>query len=776
MMTLPTITCICCTYGRVEHLQEAVACFLKQDYDGSKKLVILNSLPKQVLAFNHPEVEVHNLTSRPPTMGETRNMAIAHAPEDSLLVVWDDDDLYLPHYLSTVVRGFEPGKHEWTRLSRQAYMEGAKIKSIVNGSANTFAFTKKAWSAVGGYSTLSVGEDRQIIGKITSQFAGQVVQLADTEVSFIYRWGTGVYHLSGEGDDKPGRPDAMNRAEAFVQEQIGCFRELTGQIELKPQLKLDYERMLATFVGGVVRLTSGRRGRIGFVNLGHAGDIINALPMVKYVEAVTGRKPLFFTSQTYGHVLDGVSYAEPVYLDLPDHKPNDAIQIASQRCEYVLCTQMHGENFEVPHETESYNREGWRVCGLLDRFYELPLVFDKRDFGREEMLLAALHKSDKPILLVNVTGGLSSPFSGGKALLEVIVNDFSRRFEVVDMTKLRFDRIYDALGLMDAAYLLVSSDTYTLHLAPAARCDVIALVNDNEMFGKDWLATRSRGVLVHRIGYSTQDAVSQVHDAIGTFSRPGHLPEGPNPTAYMPKFFHAVERHEDRGIVESERKNWARQSWEALYRTGMIPCHYTDYKRTSRDIGCDRNLPYLKDVLAHAMGGAEPDDCVVWTNDDVILHPLLLDALRTHVGIWGACTAMRTDFRHEPCPPLSLSPEELASKGERHMGRDLFAAKKSWLEKYWNELPDFVLGAEQFDLCLAAFVRSKVGHKLTRQNMDQVCTPAELPHGYVLHQWHRSVWAELPPNRPSAVHNRKLFRDWAAVNLPELRFYENGLI
>ena len=109
MKQQPAVSCICPTYGRPALLEEAIYCFLQQDYPGPKELIVLNDYAGQTLLFDHPEVRMINLPTRFRTVGEKRNAAVALAAHD-LLFVWDDDDIYLPHRLSFSVANFDAQK------------------------------------------------------------------------------------------------------------------------------------------------------------------------------------------------------------------------------------------------------------------------------------------------------------------------------------------------------------------------------------------------------------------------------------------------------------------------------------------------------------------------------------------------------------------------------------------------------------------------------------------------------------------------------------------
>jgi hypothetical protein len=785
MPNLPHITAVCPTFARVKCLENAIACFLAQDYAGPKKMVVLNSCVRQKLAFDHPEVVIVNLPFRPATIGETRNALNAIAP-DGLLVHWDDDDAYLKNHLSNFAQAFSSEiNHGWVWLDRELYMEGDKIRGITPGTCNIFAYTKQAWQAVGGFARMNTGEDRNFLGRVTTAFAGVKVGLDNQSISFIRRWGQGesVYHLSGEGEDKPGQKDGMTRAGEAADIRIGCMAEPQGEILLNPKMDFDYERLAAQFTGSVACLTNARRGRVAMVSLGHMGDIINVLPIALHIYRTTGRKPLFISTKQYGGmVLDGCSYLEPLLLDIPDTQILDALAIAGQRAEIVLNCQVYGHGYVMDRVSKSYNVEQWRMCGFEDRFSErlgMKRVFDLTDDDREEALMSdameyRLGTKGKPLMVVHLTGGHTSPFKDGKKLLDRIVTVYGGDFSIIDLEPVRAKRIYDMGIFFAEAYVLITSDTFILHLASDFDIPVVAIVNDCECFGK-WMQTVPQCNTILELPYSTADARSEeIAHAISKIDmdKPyvGHS-ERFHPDVASRNFYHAVEIHDDRGMEESSRKAIARKSWDFLYNTrGVLPCHYTNYVRTAQSIGDQRPLPFFKDVLAQAMEKANPKDIIIFTNDDVILQNGTAEAVEIYCSIWGACTAMRTDFKRETAPPPNMAPEDIAAKGERHLGRDLFAATKEWLTANWDEIGDFILGAQLWDLAIAALVRSKVGHKLNRKNMEERVTCAELPNGYVYHQHHQPLWASMPGMNPAHRHNSECFKKWAAVHDPGLVF------
>jgi hypothetical protein len=245
-MSLPFFSCICPTYGRVSHLEEAIQCFLNQKYEGERELLVVNSFPDQTLIGGFQNVRIINLKERPPNLGNLRNVAIGLA-KGTHLAVWDDDDIYLENHLSNFAKGLTDGS-SWVWLSHQFYLEAYQFRAVVKGTMNVVCFSKAAWQAVGGYPERDCGEDRDIVSKITKQFTGSKVELRPNEISLCYSWQNSVYHTSGQGDDIAGRASGHDRIGEFTRNQVIAGRVPTGDIALKPHLQFDYPAMARDFV------------------------------------------------------------------------------------------------------------------------------------------------------------------------------------------------------------------------------------------------------------------------------------------------------------------------------------------------------------------------------------------------------------------------------------------------------------------------------------------------------------------------------------------------
>lgn len=505
------------SYGRVRHLENALACLLAQDYPDDFEILIFNSCVQQTLVFDNPLVKIINAKERPKTLGACRNAAI-EAATGTHLIILDDDDACLSNFVSTFAKGFADGS-QWIHHSSQFYAVGDTIKDIVRGTFNTVAFTRDAWLKSGKYAEQTVGEDRSLVGRITATCNGRILDIPEREVSAIYCWGHGdVYHVSGMGADTP-RNNSYARAEADLMRRLRNKSEPSGTIILNPRMRCDWPTLTRSYLEKHGWLREKING-VGVIQGGRFGDIINTLPIVKKLHD-DGENPHLIVSREFAPILDGVSYVTPCIQDYPWVEIDRATRVAQSQFTKVLRLQLYGKGHVQERRTASFNMEQWREAGLLGDFHnpEMRPVFDKRDAQREALVLAKLFRTNKPKIVTNLTKAASSPFRNGPMLLSVIRNAFKATHEVVEVGNLKLHRIYDLLGVIEQAALLISVDTATLHLAAATTTPVIALVND-----APWLGSVVRyndvGTLCYRD--ATKDAVlSLIRDFLFTKSEAG---------------------------------------------------------------------------------------------------------------------------------------------------------------------------------------------------------------------------------------------------------------
>lgn len=511
---------------------------------------------------------------------------------------------------------------------------------------------------------------------------------------------------------------------------------------------------------------------MAIVMLGRYGDIIQILPICRRIAEAYGT-PHLVVSTKFASVLDGVSYVKPVPVDLPYSEVRQAVDWAKQQFEFVLQAQVWGTDFKLKCESATYDIESWRLLGFERLFSSgtMPVIFDKRDAGREKLLEDVYLPGDnRPLMLTNLYGGHSSPFSGGVDLQRWVEDTYRSTYHIVDLAGVKATRIYDLLALMDRASVLVTMDTATLHLAAAASVPVVSLVAP-----KGWGASTGRSNIIARVEYNDPALRRKVAQAVDS-----RAPREPlsmslvHPVLRRPPtriIFHSVEIHPQ---ATDARKKFAVDSWEKLYAPGkFVPAYYSRYVRDARkELGDKRDLPFLKDVLGKALEDAADYDIVAFCNDDNTLNSACLNHILFYGSVYEAVAWRRGEYKPGQHPPLTATPEAWRSASVGHIGHDLFVFTAGWLRSNWNSIPDYVLGASEWDLGMALHIRRFHGVRSDETNVNSNKFPAEPPVGVVGHEIHSPQWA-AKDNRlsaPSQVHNRALLRAWISSYQPNLRF------
>lgn len=240
------ISAKCITYGRVEYLEEALASFLAQDYDGDRELVIVNDYPLQRLHFDHPLVRIFNLDETFQSIGEKENFAVSQCRFNTI-AVWDDDDIALPNHLGNIDRFF-PG-YDLLHWQLGVAWVRDRIEALGPLGNSGIVYSKQAWRQVGGHPLENAGYDVTFVNLLLTAGA-RVVRAAPEprDASWFYTWGTGSYHMSGLGTDDGSRPNVLVRHAQHIEQLRAAGLIPTGDVELKPRWRHDYAGALKAHV------------------------------------------------------------------------------------------------------------------------------------------------------------------------------------------------------------------------------------------------------------------------------------------------------------------------------------------------------------------------------------------------------------------------------------------------------------------------------------------------------------------------------------------------
>lgn len=249
---------------------------------------------------------------------------------------------------------------------------------------------------------------------------------------------------------------------------------------------------------------------------GKHGDIIQVLPALERISWQLGKPVRVLACQPYIQTLDGVSYVEPELMSgdwkkmipeglrrypkavAPQFWNNPAAEEYTRPClTNTITVKRNGQSLLLDGKKfTDYGTAMWLKLGFTrDDMLESVPNFDRRDRDRESSLVRHYQINKKPTILLHLESE-----SSGFGWLPEVVNRLNREFgksvQFIDLCKVRASRIYDLLGLLDAAHGLIACDSAVFHLAAASTKPWIAF------YKSQWSGSVPRGRVKLSLPYS----------------------------------------------------------------------------------------------------------------------------------------------------------------------------------------------------------------------------------------------------------------------------------
>lgn len=247
MSDLPSVSCLCLTYGRFALLEEAIECFLRQDYPGDMELIVLNDHVAQSLSLLSPRVRVVNLPVRCASLGMKRNIAATYATKE-LVATWGDDDIHLPWRISRLVRAYQTAGAGAVLDGRHYILFRGAIELKAHSTMGSLLVRRSLLKDVGGVPEINSGEDLALIERLRAK--GPVPECQEDPPGFLYRWDSPRMHISQLGPDKHGSTTGWARYDQRVRLLMEKGLEPTGHLPISPRWHHDY--VLSTKLGKLV--------------------------------------------------------------------------------------------------------------------------------------------------------------------------------------------------------------------------------------------------------------------------------------------------------------------------------------------------------------------------------------------------------------------------------------------------------------------------------------------------------------------------------------------
>ncbi len=195
-MSLPFVSCLCPTYRRPRMLANALGCFLAQEYPVDRRELIIMDDAGQYTPMANADWQLISFSRRFRSLPEKYN-ALAGLAQGDIIVVWEDDDIYLPDHLSAHVRALASGGFSKPSRVFSIHSGALREENAAGRFHGSMAFTRKAFERLGGWPLSRRGDfDQQFMSGLGLS-GGQVDTCSTSPPSYVFRWGsTGDYHGS----------------------------------------------------------------------------------------------------------------------------------------------------------------------------------------------------------------------------------------------------------------------------------------------------------------------------------------------------------------------------------------------------------------------------------------------------------------------------------------------------------------------------------------------------------------------------------------------------
>jgi len=248
----PFIVAICPTFNHPELLANSVALWEQQDYPAERRfLLILDDGG----AFDAQEGDRWRLIALP---ARARSLAdkyseLAWWAFDSgadAALVWEDDDLYAPGYVSAHARVLASAEYSKPALVLSDYPGYLVEEAAAGRFHSTLGFRRQLWHRIGRQWPPSkrADFDQQMIRQLEAHAASRGDPFAASagqpgKIEFVYRWHTGAHHgqsFMRSADDESwydrageSRPPYVGRLEPQLDQRT---RELLAEASSKFQV------------------------------------------------------------------------------------------------------------------------------------------------------------------------------------------------------------------------------------------------------------------------------------------------------------------------------------------------------------------------------------------------------------------------------------------------------------------------------------------------------------------------------------------------------------
>lgn len=206
------VTVICLTYGDHKRLtEEAIQSVLLQNYPYVHFMLCNTHIDPVVINTKHQNITIFNIKDVFTTL-RAKYLYMLKKITTPFWCVLDDDDIILPHFISVLVRSFKKqqvaisSEEKLLRIgyNHHYFMNSNKITKC-NATWTSYIYEKPN-NFLLNYLQNSLNTDKKVNGFDQILFNWKnwntLDSIKEKICGYIYRWGTGSFHISGSGGHK----------------------------------------------------------------------------------------------------------------------------------------------------------------------------------------------------------------------------------------------------------------------------------------------------------------------------------------------------------------------------------------------------------------------------------------------------------------------------------------------------------------------------------------------------------------------------------------------
>jgi len=232
--SLPLVSCLCVTRGRVAMLKRVVACFRSQTWANRELVLLYESDDAATMAYaatlaDDPSVRCVEVPASPKqTLGALRNLSI-EAARGEFVAQWDDDDWHGPARLAVQVGATQKHGRPGCVLVRWTMYDAVERRAYVSGQRAWEGSLLARRDVVPPYPELRREEDTPVIQAMLRQ---RLLVGLDFPELYIY-----TFHGTNTWDVHHWKEELLPSAQPLGPDELRDIEKVLG-VERPPALRV----------------------------------------------------------------------------------------------------------------------------------------------------------------------------------------------------------------------------------------------------------------------------------------------------------------------------------------------------------------------------------------------------------------------------------------------------------------------------------------------------------------------------------------------------------